>query len=65
MNDIRKLNDAELEAVSGGMTCETAHMVADIYKLTSTALYGLGQPIMGAYYGGLASGVIAGGCGYE
>jgi hypothetical protein len=64
MNDMRELNDAELEAVSGGMTCQTAKIVADIHRLTSEALYGLGNPIGGAYYGGLASGVTSGGCGY-
>jgi hypothetical protein len=60
--EIRELNDAELEAVSGGMTCQTARMVALIHLTTATALYGLGQTAAGDIFLGKAGGVVDGGC---
>ena len=64
MNDICKLNDTELEAVSGGMTCQAAKVVADIHHLTADALRGLGRPVQAAYYDGMAMGGLSGACGY-
>ena len=62
MNDIRELNDAELEAVSGGMTCETAKVVFAIHMLTATALEGLGRTSDANFFYGKAAGTIEGGC---
>ena len=62
MNDMRELNDAELEAVSGGMTCETAVVVANIHQMTAIALGVLGDGAGANYFGGLADGVMMGGC---
>ena len=62
MNNMRELNDAELEAVSGGMTCETAAVVANIHKMTAIALVVLGNGEGANYFGGLADGVMIGGC---
>lgn len=62
MNDIRELNDAELEAVSGGMDCKTALIVSDIYATTALALRALGNDMMGNFFAGKAAGVAEGGC---
>jgi hypothetical protein len=62
MSDICKLNDTELETVSGGMTCETACAVANIHQMTAIALGVLGKSDGAQYFGGLAAGVFAGGC---
>ena len=63
MNDIRELNDAELEAVSGGMTCETATVVATIHKMTAIAAGALGLKEKANNFYGYASGVVEGACG--
>jgi bacteriocin-like protein len=60
--EIRELNDAELETVSGGMDCNTAKVVADIHRLTATALEGLGRGCYAAFFGGKAAGIEQGGC---
>lgn len=62
MKDMRELNDAELEAVSGGMTCEAACVVSNIHKMTAIALGVLGDNDGAQRYGGLADGVFIGGC---
>jgi hypothetical protein len=65
MNTIenRKLNDAELEVVSGGMTCDTALIVSNIYLTAATALLGLDNPAGASYFAGKAGGVREGaGC---
>ncbi|MDO9459401.1 MAG: hypothetical protein Q7N95_04705 [Alphaproteobacteria bacterium] len=64
MNDIHEMNDAELQTVAGGMTCEAAHVVASIHRMTAQALTALGQPAQAAYYGGMAIGTVSGACGY-
>jgi hypothetical protein len=62
MNDIRELNDAELEAVTGGMSCNTALAMAKVYRSFGDTL-----GILGDYHGELAFnamglGVASGGC---
>ena len=58
MNDICKLNDTELETVSGGMICETAHGVAKILAVTSVVVSALGQRELGSYLYGMAVGTM-------
>jgi hypothetical protein len=62
MNDICKLNDTELEAVAGGMTCATAYKVAKIHEVTAKALAGLGDKEGAAYFNGMAEGAKTGAC---
>jgi hypothetical protein len=63
MNDIRELNDAELEAVSGGMKCEDARVIASVYKMTSLALSLLGDEKGANYFIGASDGIQTGaGC---
>ncbi|CAN7398310.1 hypothetical protein LJR220_003553 [Bradyrhizobium sp. LjRoot220] len=61
-HEVRELNDAELEAVSGGMTCETACVVSNIHQMTAIALGVLGNNDGAQYFSGLATGVFNGGC---
>jgi hypothetical protein len=44
-NDVSSLNDAELEAVCGGMTCDTARIVAGIHATTAEVLGRVGQGV--------------------
>ena len=60
MNDIRELNDAELEAVSGGMTCQEAKVVASVHKMTSFALSLMGDDKGSNYFIGVADGLQTG-----
>ena len=63
MNDIRELNDAELEAVSGGMKCEHARVIASVHKMTNLALLILGDEKGANYFIGASDGVQTGaGC---
>ena len=62
MNDICKLNDAELETVSGGMICEAAHGVAKILAVTSVVVSALGQRALGSYLYGMSVGIMDGAC---
>jgi bacteriocin-like protein len=61
-NDVRELNDDELNEVSGGLDCKSAVAVGQFYMGLSKVMYALGNDIMGAYYGGKGSGIITGGC---
>jgi hypothetical protein len=63
MKETRELNGAEVEVVAGGMTCDTALVVSNIYLTAATALLGLGQPAKAAYFAGKSGGVTEGaGC---
>jgi hypothetical protein len=44
------------------MTCETAVVVANIHQMTAIALGVLGDGEGANYFGGLADGVMMGGC---
>lgn len=58
-----ELNDAELEAVAGGMDCDTALVVSNIYLTAATALLGLGDLGTAGYFIGKSAGVKEGaGC---
>ena len=61
-NDVSSLNDAELEAVCGGMTCDTARIVAGIHATTAEVLGRVGQVGLALYFLGLAGGVTNGAC---
>jgi hypothetical protein len=60
---IRELNGAELEAIVGGMDCQTALVVSSIYDLTADALSALGNTEGATYNAGKAAGVRIGACG--
>lgn len=60
--EIRELNDAELENVSGGMSCKTALVVAQIYSMTGDILNAAGDYAGAVAFYGRAAGVIEGGC---
>jgi hypothetical protein len=62
MNDIRELNDAELEAISGGMTCQAAKAAYGVHMITGDILQGMGRYTEASYFYGVAQGVIDGGC---
>ena len=62
MNNLRDLNDAELEAVSGGMDCSAAIVVARIYQSTGNVFKGLGDYVGAAEYYNMARGILVGGC---
>jgi hypothetical protein len=62
MNDIRELNDAELEAVSGGMSCNAALAVAKVYGTFGDTLSILGDSLGAANMWGKGSGIASGGC---
>jgi hypothetical protein len=60
--EIRVLNDAELETVSGGMDCKTAQVVAKIYSMTGDILGAAGDRAGAIAFYGRAVGVLEGGC---
>jgi hypothetical protein len=61
--EAREVNDAELEAVAGGMTCDAAVVLSRIYGAAANVLMGLGHPAMAAALAGQGIGVLQGaGC---
>ena len=60
--EIRELNDAELEAVSGGMSCNTALAVSKVYHTFADTLGILGDKAGSDYMHGKGQGVAIGGC---
>jgi hypothetical protein len=64
MNTIetRKLNDAELEAVTGGMTCAAACVLAITYLACAAGLALAGNQTAANKYIDKAEGVAQGGC---
>jgi len=62
ISNIRELNDAELEAVSGGLDCGSAIAVGLIDMCTATALAALGDMTASGRYLGRAEGRVDGAC---
>ena len=49
-------------ASAASMTCSTAGMVSEIYELTASALFALGETKLAYYWFGRAAGVLDGAC---
>jgi hypothetical protein len=62
MTEAFELNNAELNEVSGGMTCAQAAGTARILAGTANVLAALGNNADSNYISGLANGFVAGGC---
>ena len=60
--EIRELNDAELEEVSGGMSCNTALAIAKVYRSFSDTFGILGDYQGQLAFGAMGLGVASGGC---
>jgi hypothetical protein len=63
-NDVRELNEAELEGVTGGMDCKTGHAIAETYRLAGAVLGALGNHEGANRMYGTAYGVSVGACNY-
>jgi hypothetical protein len=59
---IRELNDTDLDEVSGGMTCDQAHTLANIYLACAIGLGVAGKQALSDQYKDKATGVLQGGC---
>lgn len=62
IRNIREINVADLDVVSGGLDCNSAIAVGLIDMLTSTVLSELGDQIASARYLGRAEGRLDGAC---
>lgn len=50
MIEIRELNDAELNEVSGGLFAQSCEVISNIYSTAAAALEGLGQGLQAANF---------------
>lgn len=57
-----ELNDAELEAVAGGLDCNAAVAIGWIYTITAMALNALGDKVGAAQFLGKSQGILQGAC---
>ena len=57
ISEICELNDAELEVVAGGMTCDAAMGAAEVYATTSKILGIMGDTQRSDIFAGMAMGV--------
>lgn len=62
MNVTCELNDAELDEVPGGMTCENAKLESSVYNSLSNWYGSIGMSAASVGYLGLSIGVLRGGC---
>jgi hypothetical protein len=60
ISEICKLNEAELEVVAGGMTCDAASGAAEVYATTSKILGIMGDTTGSDIFLGMAIGVRQG-----
>ncbi len=63
-NEVRELNEAELEGATGGMDCKTGTAIAATYRLAGAILGALGDHEMANRMYGTGYGVKVGACGY-
>jgi hypothetical protein len=61
-NEVRELNETELEGVAGGMSCRTAIAIARTYYTAGLALEGLGNTGGANNFYGFGSGVLTASC---
>jgi hypothetical protein len=56
------LNDADLEAATGGMSCDTAKSLATLYNCVAITCHAVGWHLEGAHWHGKADGIQQGAC---
>jgi hypothetical protein len=62
LNRAEGLSSSDMSQVTGGMSCQAAMAVAQVYIITSGILGGLGSAAGGSEYAGKAQGVLEGAC---